>query len=107
MSAIAKGRGLKWQSSGIYVLMCAAVAAISTVLEAQVTGSQSQSITLKADADTLCALVGKMQVLAFRYSDDPDNEDPRQLKPYAVGYTKAGNGLLFGLQTKGIFKIGS
>jgi hypothetical protein len=104
MSAIAKWRTLKCRPVSIRALMCAAFTAISTISNAQVGGSQPQGLTLKADPDTLCALVGKMQVLAFRYSDDPDAEDPRQLEPYAVGYTKAGNALLFGFQTKGYSK---
>ena len=104
MSAMGNWQGLKRRPFRVYVPICVIVIAVSTVSKARFGGSQSEGITLRANTETLCALIGKMQMVAFRYSDDPDAEDPRQLEPYAVGYTKAGNILLFGLETKGYSK---
>jgi hypothetical protein len=59
---------------------------------------------LKADAASLCALVGKMQVVAFRYGQDPVTAEMRELQPYAVGYTRQHKVLLFGRQVKGYSK---
>jgi hypothetical protein len=71
---------------------------------AQEQASQAQGLALKADAAALCALVGKMQVIAFRYGYDPVTAEPRELEPYAVGYTKQRKVLLFGRQVKGYSK---
>jgi hypothetical protein len=85
-------------------LICAALLISSTKSESQVPNPQSQSIAIKADAASLCALVGKMQVIAFKYSYDPAMAEPRELEPYAVGYTSKRNVLLFGRQVKGYSK---
>src|SRR5258706_27645 len=42
---------------------CAIFVVFSTTSESQVSGPQSQGIAVKADAASLCALVGKMQVI--------------------------------------------
>jgi len=84
--------------------MCALFIVFSTKSESQVTNPQSQNIAIKADAASLCALVGKMQVIAFKYSYDPAAAEPRELEPYAVGYTRQRNVLLFGRQVKGYSK---
>ena len=91
--------------------MCAAFVGLSTALHAQAPSStqapaatQSDGLALKADATALCALVGKMQVIAFKYGYDPVTADPRELEPYAVGYTKQRKILLFGRQVKGYSK---
>jgi hypothetical protein len=96
----------RWARSkrlAIYVaaLICATFGVFSTTSESQVSGADPQEIPLKADAATLCALVGGMQVIAFRYSDDPPSADPREFEQYAVGYTRARNILVFGRQVKG------
>jgi hypothetical protein len=82
------------------VLMCAAFAGFSTRSDAQAPDAQ-QGLALKADAPALCALVGKMQVIVFKYGYDPVTAELRELEPYAVGYTKQRNVLLFGRQVKG------
>ena len=104
MSGIAKGRTSKWRPISICVLVCAVFVAISTRSESQVSGSQSQSAVVKADAESLCALVGKMQVITLRYGYDPATAEPREFEPYAVGYTRARNYLVFGRQVKGYSK---
>ena len=85
-------------------LTCAAFVAFSTPSRAQVPASETQSLALKADSASLCALVGKMQVIAFRYGYDPVTAEPRELEPYAVGYTRQRKVLLFGRQVKGYSK---
>jgi hypothetical protein len=65
---------------------------------------EAQGLALKADAASLCALVGKMQVVAFRYGYDPVSAELRELEPYAVGYTRQHKVLLFGRQVKGYSK---
>jgi hypothetical protein len=71
---------------------------------AQAPAQQAEGIALKADAASLCALVGKMQVIAFRYGYDPVTAELRELEPYAVGYTRQRHVLLFGRQVKGYSK---
>ena len=80
----------------ICALACAVFFVVSTTSE-----SQSQVLAVKADAASLCALVGKMRVVALRYGYDPATAEPREFEPYAVGYTKARNILVFGRQVKG------
>src|SRR5258708_35260110 len=82
-------------------LICVASVVFSTPSASQASNPQSQSIAVKADAASLCALVGKMQVIALKYSYDPAAAEPRELEPYAVGYTQKRNLLLFGRQVKG------
>jgi hypothetical protein len=96
--ARSKRRLTKW------ALVGAAIGVISAASEAQVTNPQSQPIAIKADAAPLCALVGKNQVIVFRYNYDPARAEPRVLQPYAVGYTEARKILLFGRQVKGYSK---
>jgi hypothetical protein len=64
--------------------------------------AQPEGLMLKADPASLCALVGKMQVIAFRYG--PVTAELRELQPYAVGYTRQHKVLLFGRQVKGSSK---
>jgi hypothetical protein len=82
--------------------MCAAVLGLATPSHAQ--DPVEQGLALKADAAALCALVGKMQVIAFKYGYDPVTAEARELEPYAVGYTKQRKVLLFGRQVKGYSK---
>ena len=96
--ARSKRRLTKW------ALMGATIGVISTASEAQIANPQSQPIAINADAAPLCALVGKNQVIALRYYYDPATAEPRVLQPYAVGYTRARNILLFGRQVKGYSK---
>jgi hypothetical protein len=83
-------------------LICAAFAVVSTTSRSQ--ESDRQSLAVKADTASLCALVGKHQVIALKYGYDPDTAEPREIEPYAVGYTRKGNILLFGRQVKGYSK---
>ncbi len=87
----------------LVALACAVFAAISTQAQAQAPNPQP-GLVLKADAAALCALVGKMQVIAFRYGYDPVTAELRELEPYAVGYTRQRHVLLFGRQVKGYSK---
>jgi predicted DNA-binding transcriptional regulator YafY len=87
----------------VVALICATIAAIPAASKAQVSTSEPDGLVVKADVSTLCALIGKMQVVALKYDYDPDME-PREIHPYAVGYTRKGNALLFGLQIKGYSK---
>ena len=73
---------------------------VSTKSQSQAANPQSQSIVI--DAASPCALVGKMQVITFRYGYDPATAEPREWEPDGVGYTR--NILLFGRQVKGYFK---
>jgi hypothetical protein len=93
-----------WPLAILLALMCAILAGFPTASQSQVPAPQAQGIALKADATSLCALVGKMQVIAFRYGYDPVTAEPRELEPYAVGYTKQRKVLLFGRQVKGYSK---
>jgi hypothetical protein len=86
----------------VAALTCAAFVAFSTPSYAQT--PDAQGLALQADAASLCALVGKMQVIAFRYGYDPVTAELRELEPYAVGYTLQRNVLLFGRQVKGYSK---
>ena len=88
----------------ICALIGVAFVAFSTKSEAQAPNPPPQSIAIKADATSLCALVGKMQVIAFRYNYDPAIAEPRELELYGVGYTQKRNVLLFGRQVKGYSK---
>jgi hypothetical protein len=92
-----------WRAAFLAALVCAAFIAVSTQSEAQAPDPQ-QGLALKADAAALCALVGKMQVIAFKYGYDPATAELRELEPYAVGYTKQRKVLLFGRQVKGYSK---
>jgi hypothetical protein len=83
-------------------LACAAFAGLAMPSRAQT--PEAPSLALKADTASLCALVGKMQVIAFKYGYDPATAEPRELEPYAVGYTKQRKVLLFGRQLKGYSK---
>lgn len=85
-------------------LTCAAFIGFAAPSSAQTPAPQADGLALKADAASLCALVGKMQVIAFRYGYDPVTAEPRELEPYAVGYTRQRNVLLFGRQVKGYSK---
>ena len=93
-----------WRRALPGVLVCAVSAAISMPSDAQAPAPQAEGLALKADAAALCALVGKTQVIAFRYGYDPVTAELRELEPYAVGYTKQRNVLLFGRQVKGYSK---
>jgi hypothetical protein len=93
----------RWRQAILAALTCAAFAGFSTPSEAQAP-DPLQGLALKADAAALCALVGKMQVIAFRYGYDPVTAELRELEPYAVGYTRQRNVLLFGRQVKGYSK---
>jgi hypothetical protein len=64
-------------------------------------------LAFKADTASLCALVGKLQVISFRYRYDPAGAELRELQPYAVGYTRQRNVLVFGRQVKGYSKSAS
>ena len=87
-----------------HILVCAlmgvTLVVVSTKSQSQAANPQSQSIVI--DAASLCALVGKMQVITFRYGYDPATAEPREWEPDGVGYTR--NILLFGRQVKGYFK---
>jgi hypothetical protein len=85
-------------------LVCAAFTVIATAADAQAPDARDEGLALKADTAALCALVGKMQVIAFRYGYDPVTAELRELEPYAVGYTKQRNVLLFARQVKGYSK---
>ena len=104
MRAEAKRRKPQRRRIFIYALIGVAFIAFSTKSQSQATNLQSQSIAIKADAASLCALVGKMQVIAFKYSYDPAAAEPRELEPYGVGYTQKRNVLLFGRQVRGYSK---
>jgi hypothetical protein len=100
---------VKWGIPGrrqafVCALICAAFIVLPTKSRSQVVDPQAQGLALKAEAASLCALVGKMQVIAFRYGYDPVTAEPRELEPYAVGYTRQRNVLLFGRQVKGYSK---
>ena len=90
----------------IYALAGIAFVAFSTNSQSQAPNPQPQGIAIKADTASLCALVGKMQVIAFKYNYDPASSEPRELEPYGVGYTQKRNVLLFGRQVKGYSKSG-
>jgi hypothetical protein len=92
-----------WRQAFLAALTCAAFAAFSTRSDAEAT-DPPLGLALKADAAALCALVGKMQVIAFKYGYDPVTAELRELEPYAVGYTKQRKVLLFGRQVKGYSK---
>jgi hypothetical protein len=92
-----------WRPPFLAALVCATFIAISTQSQAQAPNPQP-GLALKVDAAALCALVGKMQVIAFRYGYDPVTAELRELEPYAVGYTRQRNVLLFGRQVKGYSK---
>jgi hypothetical protein len=104
MSAAAK-QGIPGRLQAfVCALMWAALAVLPTKSEAQVVDPQAQGLALKAEAASLCALVGKMQVISFRYGYDPVTAELRELEPYAVGYSRQRNVLLFGRQVKGYSK---
>lgn len=89
-------------------VLCAGVSGFPAPSQAQAPASQqAEGLMLKADAASLCALVGKLQVIAFRYGYDPAAAELRELEPYAVGYTRQRNVLLFGRQVKGYSKSAS
>jgi hypothetical protein len=94
----------KRRQTCVGVLIGAAIVLVSSSAQAEVANPQAQGLVLKADTPTLCALVGKMQVLTLKYNYDPDTAAPRELEPYAVGYTRKGDVLLFGRQVKGYSK---
>ena len=101
MSAAVK-RGIpvrRW--AFVCALMCAAFIVLPTTSQSQALDPQSLGLVLKADTASLCAMVGKMQVIAFRYGYDPVTARRRELEPYAVGYTQQRNVLLFGRQVAG------
>jgi len=104
MSAEVKWARSQRRPTGICALICATFIVFSTTSESQVTTSQLQGIAVKADAASLCALVGKMQVVTLRYGYDPVTAEPREIEPYAVGYTRSRDILLFGRQVKGYSK---
>jgi hypothetical protein len=113
MSAAVTGskarRRQAWIQALSGTLMFAASIVCPTLSEAQVSAPQTpapqaEGLALKADTASLCALVGKLQVIAFRYGYDPVTAEPRELEPYAVGYTRQRNVLLFGRQVKGYSK---
>jgi hypothetical protein len=83
-------------------VLCAAFAPISLPTQAQT--SVPQSLSIKADAASLCAMVGKQQVIVLKYGYDPIDAEPRELEPYAVGYTRKHVVLLFARQVKGYSK---
>jgi len=88
----------------VCALMCVTLVVVSTKSRSQAANPQSQSIAIKADAASLCALVGMMQVITFKYGYDPATAEPREWELDGVGYTRKRNILLFGRQVKGYFK---
>jgi predicted DNA-binding transcriptional regulator YafY len=89
-------------------LLCAGLTGFPAPSQAQTPAPHpAEGLVLKADAASLCALVGKLQVIAFRYGYDPAAAELRELEPYAVGYTRQRNVLLFGRQVKGYSKSAS
>lgn len=92
---------MRVRQTRICAATCVTILVFSTTSKSQVSSPQSQGIALKADPASLCALVGKMQVIALRYGFDPAAAEPRELEPYAVGYTRKRDVLLFGRQVKG------
>jgi hypothetical protein len=107
MAAAATGDVPRRRQAGpdavIGALLCVAVAAVPAPSNAQAPAIDA-GLALKADTASLCALVGKMQVIAFRYGYDPVAAELRELQPYAVGYTRQHKVLLFGRQVKGYSK---
>jgi hypothetical protein len=85
-------------------LMCVAFIVLPTTSQSQALDAQSLGLVLKADAASLCAMVGKMQVIAFRYGYDPVTARRREVEPYAVGYAGQRHILLFGRQLNGYSK---
>lgn len=104
MSAAAKQGIPGRRQAFVCALICAAFIVLPTKSQSQALDPEAQGLALKAEAASLCALVGKMQVIAFRYGYDPVTAEPRELEPYAVGYSRQRNALLFGRQVKGYSK---
>ena len=104
MSAEVKWLAAQQRQTFVCAFICAIFVVVSTKSESQAPNPRSQNLAITADAASLCALVGKMQVIAFKYSYDPVAAEPRELEPYAVGYTRQRNVLLFGRQVKGYSK---
>jgi hypothetical protein len=105
-----RGAGQRAKPQRRQIFICAligvALVAFAAKSEAQAPYPQPQSVAIKADTTSLCALVGKGQVVAFRYNYDPAAAEPRELELYGVGYTQKRNVLLFGRQVKGYSKSG-
>jgi len=64
----------------------------------------AQTITVKNDPTSLCEIVARRQVMAVTYNYDPADAQVRIVHPYAVGYSRRGNVLLFGRQVDGYSK---
>jgi hypothetical protein len=101
MLTAVKRMRLKRRQSRIGVLICAAVAAISTSSQAQVANSRSQNAFLEPLAEGFCKVLSSMQTIDLRFEGDPVRAEARQIEPYAVGYTQERNLVLFGRQVKG------
>jgi hypothetical protein len=107
MAAVTPGMQRQASRRGFVLaaLACAGLTGFAMPSQAEAPAAQeAEGLMLKADAASLCALVGKMQVVAFRYGYDPATAELRELQPYAVGYTKQHHVLLFGRQMKGYSK---
>jgi hypothetical protein len=104
MFATVERDGSKRLQTCIFALTCATFAVASTASQSQVSSPQIRTLAVKADVATLCALVGKMQVITLKYVYDPATAEPRELEPYAVGFTRKRDALLFARQTKGYSK---
>jgi hypothetical protein len=83
------------------LVICATVLVATASFQAF---AQPQSILVKADTASLCALIGKNQVISLRYIYDPATAESREIEPYAVGFTRKRDTLLFGRQIKGYSK---
>ena len=100
MWAAAKSLNPRRRHILVCALMCVTLVVVSTKSQSQAANPQSQGIAIKADAASLCALVGKMQVITFKDGCDPATAEPREWEPDGVGYTRKRNILLFGRQVK-------
>ncbi len=99
--------GPEMRAKRLYRLLIVAWALTVAALSATASNAQTspaQGLAVKADIQTLCALIGKKQVIALRYHYDPSDASPQELHPYAVGYTRKRDVLLFGLQIDGYSK---
>ena len=85
------------------VVSCALVAGSLANAQGQVT-TPGTEVAVRTEISSLCEQVQKNQVLSVRYSYESASAAVREFHPYAVGYTKKKDVLLFGLQVKGYSK---
>jgi hypothetical protein len=102
MLSVTNRKELKLSLAWACTLAVAALFALPARSETK--DATAQTITIKNDPTSLCEIVARREVMVVTYNYDPAGVPIRVVHPYAVGYTRHEDVLLFGRQVEGYSK---